>query len=168
MGHCLFFDTLDELQSYLGVGEVVLSELTPFTKHELDGSAKPRLIWTFFGPRSTPRCPLLSGLCCPAWKKRWRTASTSSGFTALWSGSSWRCPTHPTTYRSVRPSDSPCAERSVLGSSSSESSACVASPHPPCGAGLQRPLVAWCHHSSAATSFVARSTWVTSSWRKPW
>ena len=37
-GHCLFFDTLDELESFSGV------------EHKQDGSAKHRLIWDFLRP----------------------------------------------------------------------------------------------------------------------
>ena len=44
MGHCLFFDTHDKVQSYLGVGHVVLSKLALFTMLKPDGSAKHRLI----------------------------------------------------------------------------------------------------------------------------
>ena len=53
MGHCPFFDTLDELKSYFGVDHVVLSKLALFTKQ--DGSAKHRLTWNFFGLMSIPR-----------------------------------------------------------------------------------------------------------------
>ena len=99
-----------------------------------------------------------------AWKTRWKTASTSSRFTTPWSGSSWTWPMHSTPYQSVRLSGSSCAERWVLDSSSSKLSAWAESYHPTSGAGLQRPLVAWYHQSSAAASFVARSTWMTASW----
>ena len=34
MGHCLLFDTLDEVKSYMGVGHVVLSKLALLTKLE--------------------------------------------------------------------------------------------------------------------------------------
>ena len=104
VGHCLFFHILDELQSYLGVGHVALSKLALTTKLKPDGSAAD------LGPSSVGRQlhkvpPLLGRLCCLGRKTRWKTASTSSWFTAPWSGSSWTWPTHPTTYRSVRLSD---------------------------------------------------------------
>ena len=137
---CLF-DTLYELQSYfaswawamLCCPSLLASPRSNRMEVRSAGSSG-----TSFGRTSTPQCPSLSGLYCYDCK----TASDSSGFTAPRSGSStW--PTHSTTYRSVRLSDSSCAERSALGSSSSKSSAWGESRHPISGAGFQRPLVAW-------------------------
>ena len=108
---------------------------------------------TFSGRTSTPQCPLRSDLYCHGWKTRWKSARTSSGFTAPCS--SWTWHTHSTTHRSVRLSprlQSPRHWWKVHG------------------AGLQRPRVASCRGSSAATILVARSTWMTpfGRWRKPW
>ena len=50
MGHCLFLDTLDELQSNWSVGHVVLSQLAVFTKLKPDGSAKHRPILDLLRP----------------------------------------------------------------------------------------------------------------------
>ena len=44
-GHCLFFDTLDELQSCLAVGHDVLPKLLLIAKLKPNGSAKHPLIW---------------------------------------------------------------------------------------------------------------------------
>ena len=66
---------------------------------------------TFCGPRSTPRWPSANGSFCHACKTRWKTASTSFGFTAPWSDSSWTWPSHSTIYRSDRLSNSSCAAR---------------------------------------------------------
>ena len=52
VGHCLSFDTLDELKRYWGVDHVVLSKLPHLINLERDGSAKHRLIWDL---RSEPR-----------------------------------------------------------------------------------------------------------------
>ena len=68
----------------------------------------PRAPTPTLGRTSTPRCPLPIGLYCHAWETRWKTASTSSAFTTPWSGPSWTWPTHSTTHRSVRLSDSSC------------------------------------------------------------
>ena len=48
MGHCLFFDTLNEFQNYLGVGHVVLSKLALTTELKPDGSPKHPLIQDHF------------------------------------------------------------------------------------------------------------------------
>ena len=161
---CLFFDTLNELQSYLGVAMLCFPSLLSSPSSNQMEVRSTGLSGTTFGATSTPQCPLLSGLCCHAWKMRWKTASTSSGFTAPWSDSWWTWPTHSATFRSVRPSDSSCAKRSVFGSLSSKSSAWGGeSPHPKSGAGWHQPLVSWCRRSSAATSFVARSAWMSRS-----
>ena len=61
VGHRQFLDSLRVLKSYLGVVPVVLSKLALLTKLKQDGCTKHRL----FG--------------------RWKTASTSSRFTAPWS-----------------------------------------------------------------------------------
>ena len=98
MGHCLFFDTLDELHSYLGVAMLCCPSLLSSPSSDRMGSAKHRLIWDLL--RSDVNST--RGLYCHSWKTQWKTASTSSGFTARWSGSSWTWPTHFTTYRCVR------------------------------------------------------------------
>ena len=53
MGHCLLFDTLDEVKSYMGVGHVVLSKLALLTKLEKDEVRSTVSSGTFFGLRST-------------------------------------------------------------------------------------------------------------------
>ena len=136
MGHCLFFDNLHELQSYLGVGLVVLSKLALIIK--LDGSAKQRLVWDL--PRSDVNSTV-------SFTERIAMPRLEGGKHLLRvhdAVESWTWPTHSTTYRYVRPSDSSCAERSALGSSSSKFSAWVESRHPISATRLQRPFVAWC------------------------
>ena len=109
---------------------------------------------TFYGPMSTPLCPSLTErIVMPRLEDAVEDGKHVLRVPGAFRG---RGPCLPTTYRSVHLSGSSCAERSVLGSSSSESSALV----------LTQPLgpVRGCHgivDLQTSRSSVARSTWTT-------
>ena len=44
-GHCKFFDSITDLEQYLGVDHIVLTKLALITKYKADGTPKHRLIW---------------------------------------------------------------------------------------------------------------------------